>query len=173
MLVNATWHLKIGVLSERAIDSVQRGKGSVSLPDRILLSLNSGTWVTRNNAALCEAQSESWSHDSKNCQNWLMPNLRVWVTVRLAKNTRMIPVVGKGLSSLYIQNNQSYHNADTMPWRSLRGDTGLYFGFGCESTLPGGIRCHWFYFVSGWIWQLDVSFFFAASRGIFLSVCGQ
>lgn len=31
-----------------------------------------------------------WGRNSKNCQNWLMPTLMVWVTMRLTKNIWMI-----------------------------------------------------------------------------------
>lgn len=156
MFVNVTWRLNIGVLSEHLIHLIERMKESVSLSDRILLSLNSGIWVIRNNVASCEAQSESWWHNSKNGQNWLMPNLRVWVTMKLTKNTWLIPVACKNLFSFYIQNKselpQCRHDA------ALKVFTWRYW------LISGSdVRVHWqhplsFHLASGWIWQLRCVF---------------
>lgn len=159
------------MLSEHWIYLIERMKANMSLCDRILLSLNWGIWVIRNNAASCQAESDSWWHNSKNCQNWLMPNLRECVTMRLTKNTWMIAVACRSLSSFYIQNKselpQCRHDAapKVFTWR--------------DWLISGSdVRVCWlhplsFHLASRWSDSSDVSFLFAPSSGPFMEVCGQ
>lgn len=151
MFVSVTWHLEIGVLSERSIYFIEELKESTSLSDRILLSLNSGIWVIRNNAALCQAKSESRWHNSKISQNWLMPSLRVWVTTRLTKNTWMFAVPCQSLFSFCLQNKSA------LP--QCRHDAALkVFSWGDRLLSGSDVRVCWPHHLSlplasGLIWR--------------------
>lgn len=77
------------------------------------LSFNRGIWVIRNNIVSFQVKSESWGNTSKSCQNWLVSNLRVWVTLRLTKNTWfLLPAKFCFYSTLRI--NQSYRSVGIM-----------------------------------------------------------
>lgn len=151
------------MLSEHSIYLKEEMKESMSLSDRILLSLNSGIWVIRNNAASCQAKPESRWHNAKNCENWLMPNLMVWVTKRLTKNTRMFAVACRSLFSFYVQNRsalpQCRHDAalKVFTWRDW-----LVSGSDVSVCWPHPLSLH---LASGLMWRRRHAFLSAPSSG--------
>lgn len=103
-----------------------------------------------------------WGLNSKNCQNWLMPTLMVWVTMTLTKNISDWWCLGESVSSSYIQNRSE------LP--PCRHSTALKVFSGRDwLTWGSDVKALWLFLLvtslnSGLIWRLRHVFPFCAFK---------